>query len=79
MDLLRSNVEVKAMETKTDAVQYKLDPLLRNDLVIITLPATSKFFPNISSNKYAVNVHFGKNLASTTSKLVKFKLGIASF
>jgi len=79
MNFLRSNVEFNAIETKTDAVQYKLDPLLRNDLVIITLPATSKFFPNISSNKYAVNVHFGKNLASTTSKLVKFKLGIASF
>jgi len=79
MNLLRKNVKTKPMETKTDAVQYKLDPLLRNDLVIISLPTTSKFFPNISSNKYAVNVHFGKNLSIAPSKIVKFKLGIASF
>jgi len=79
MNLLRNNVDTKPMEAETDAVQYKLDPLLRNDLVIISLPTTSKVFPNISSNKYAVNVHFGKNISTSRSKVVKFKLGIASF
>jgi len=79
MNLLRNNVESNSMQTKTGAVQYKLNPLLRNDLVIITLGSSLNYFPNISANKYAVNVHFSTNLSITASKLVKFKLGIASF
>ena len=85
MELLRSNVEINSMETKTGAIQYKLNPLLRNDLVIIILPSSSKCFPSISSNNFAVNVHFSSGLSDTIlktfvlSKLVKFKLGIASF
>ena len=79
MDLLRQNVINNSMETKTDAIQYKLNPMLKNDLVVISLASSSKFFPNISSNKYAVNVHFTTNLALKSSKLMKFKLGIASF
>ena len=79
MNQLRSTVETKALEATHGDVQYKLDPLLKNDLVIISLPNTLKRFPNISSNKYAINVHFGKYHPPTSSKLVKFKLGIASF
>ena len=85
MELLRSNVEVKSMETKTGTIQYKLNPLLRNDLVIIILPSSSKCFPSISSNNFAVNVHFSSGLSDAIlktfilSKLVKFRLGIASF
>ena len=85
MELLRSNVEINSMETKTGTIQYKLDPLLRNDLVIIILPSSSKCFPSISSNNFAVNVHFSSGLSDTIlktfilSKLVKFRLGIASF
>ena len=85
MELLRSKVEVKSMETKTGTIQYKLNPLLRNDLVVIILPSSSKCFPSISSNNFAVNVHFSSGLSDTIlktfilSKLVKFRLGIASF
>tara|TARA_B100000795_G_C22772396_1_gene428456 strand:+ start:680 stop:1414 length:735 start_codon:yes stop_codon:yes gene_type:complete len=79
MKLLRSNVKTNSMQTKTGTLQYKLDPILKNDLVIITVAGKLTYFPNISSNKYAVNVHFSTNTAVTKSKLVKFKLGIASF
>jgi len=79
MELLRNNVDTNSMQTKTGAVQYKLNPLLRNDLVIITLGSSLNYFPNISSNKYAVNVHFSTKSSITSLKLVKFKLGIASF
>ena len=85
MELLRSNVEINSMETKTGTIQYKLDPLLRNDLVVIILPSSSKCFPSISSNNFAVNVHFSSSLSDVVlktfvlSKLVKFKFGIASF
>ena len=64
---------------ETGAVQYKLNPLLRNDLVIITLGSSLKYYPNISANKYAVNVHFSTTSSNAAIKLVKFKLGIASF
>jgi cell division FtsZ-interacting protein ZapD len=69
------------MSTKSGSLQYKLDPLLKNDLVAITVGESSRFYPNISSNKYAVNVHFASKVesSSTSSKSVKFKLGIASF
>ena len=78
LQLLRSNVENKSMETKSGAVQYKLDPLFKNDLVVIILNESSKVFPSISSNKYAVNVHFKSNIAYTPPKVIKFKLGVAS-
>ena len=78
MQLLRNNVENKSMETKTGAIQCKLDPLFKNDLVVITLNESSKIFPSISSNKYAVNVHFKSNMAYTPLKLIKFKLGVGS-
>ena len=79
MQLLRSNVVNHSMETKTEEIQYKLNPLLRNDLVIITLPSKPKCFPNISSNKYAVNVHLKIKSGKSQTKAIKFKLGIASF
>jgi len=79
MAILRNNIVASAMESKNEAVQYKLDALLKNDLVTISLPESSKCFPNISSNKYAVNIHFARYISGTSFKLVKFKLGIASF
>lgn len=79
MKLLRSNVENNSMEAKSGTLQYKLNPVLKNDLVVITLGSKYNCFPNISSNKYAVNVHFSTNLSVTKSHLIKFKLGIASF
>ena len=79
MQILRNNIDSNAMKSKNEAVQYKLDPLLKNDLVIISLPESAKCFPNISSNKYAVNIHFARSISITPFKLIKFKLGIASF
>jgi len=79
MHLLRNNVVNKLIETKTEEIQYKLNPLLRNDLVTITLPSKPKCFPNISSNKYAVNVHLKRKSSQRTTQPIKFKLGIASF
>ena len=79
MEILRNNVEFNALQSKNEAVQCKLDPLFKNDLVIISLPESSKCFPNISSNKYAVNIHFASPIPDSPFKLIKFKLGIASF
>ena len=79
MDLLRSNVVNHSMEIKSEEIQYKLNPLLKNDLVIITLPSKPKCFPNISSNKYVVNVHLKIKSGRSGAKAVKFKLGVASF
>ena len=79
MNLLRKNIVNKALETRSEEIQYKLDPLLKNDLVVITLPSTLKCFPIISSNKYAVNVHLRRNSTKPETKTIKFKLGIASF
>jgi len=79
MAILRKNIETSTAESKTETVQHKLDTLLKNDLVTISLPESSKCFPNISSNKYAVNIHFARHISGTPFKLVKFKLGIASF
>jgi cell division protein ZapD len=82
MRLLRGNIHTKSMSTKSGSLQYKLDPLLKNDLVAISVGESLRFYPNISSNKYAVNVHFslkGESSYPSIAKSVKFKLGIASF
>jgi len=79
LDILRNNVETDSMTSKIESVQYKLNPLLQNDFVTISLPESSKYFPNISTNKYAVNIHFAKTISTFPFRLVKFKLGISSF
>ena len=79
MNHLRDNVKTQAIKTESGTIQYKLNPLFRNDLVIITLPSASKYFPNISSNKYAVNIHFVSAVSATPFKLIKFRLGTTSF
>jgi len=79
MNILRNNVVANSIETKTEEVQCKLNPLLKNDLVIITIPTKLKCFPNISANKYAVNIHLKINSSIKVTKPIKFKLGIASF
>lgn len=79
MQILRKNIKNNSIETNSGSLQYKLDPLLKNDLVIISLGESSKFYPSISSNKYAVNVHFSKINNEVYNKSIKFKIGIASF
>tara|TARA_B110000967_G_C18792913_1_gene514260 strand:- start:431 stop:1165 length:735 start_codon:yes stop_codon:yes gene_type:complete len=79
MDILRNNVHSDAMASKIETVQYKLNSRFKNDLVMITLPEKSKYYPNISANKYAVNIHFVSAVSATPFKLIKFRLGTTSF
>ena len=79
MDILRNNVHSDAMSSKIETVQYKLNSRFKNDLVMITLPEKSKYYPNISANKYAVNIHFVSAVSATPFKLIKFRLGTTSF
>ena len=79
MGILRNNASSDVMTSKIETVQYKLNSQFKNDLVIITLPEKSKYYPNISANKYAGNMYFVSSVATTPFKLIKFKLGTASF
>jgi len=79
MRILRDNSQFEVLQSKIETVQYKLNSSFKNDLVIISLPQKSKYYPNISANKYAVNIHFARAIPVSPFKLVKFKLEIASF
>ena len=79
MDILRNNTQSELMSSKIETVQYKLNSRFKNDLVMISLPEKSKYYPNISANKYAVNIHFVSAVSTTPFKLIKFRLGTTSF
>tara|TARA_B110000238_G_C16039718_1_gene401317 strand:+ start:224 stop:958 length:735 start_codon:yes stop_codon:yes gene_type:complete len=79
MDILRNNTQSELMSSKIETVQYKLNSRFKNDLVMITLPEKSMYYPNISANKYAVNIHFVSTVPNSSFKLIKFRLGTTSF
>ena len=68
------------MQSKNEAVQYKLNPLLKNDLVVISLPENHQsiilIFQQISMLLIFILL---RPTTISPFKLIKFKLGIASF
>jgi len=78
--ILKSSAKSVTHVTKSGVLQYSLDPKLKNDLVLVTLPIKGRFCPQITSNKYALNIHFTQNNQSIMiAKPIKFKLSVCSF
>jgi len=79
IDILKSSAQSVSHVTKSGVLQHALDPKLKNDLVLVTLPVKGRFCPQITSNKYALNIHFTQNNESIMiAKPIKFKLSVCS-
>jgi cell division protein ZapD len=75
--IIRSEAVFEKFETDEGLYQMKLNPSTRNDLITIQLSSGSKFFPHISSNKYAINMQFNDKNNIKIDKKIKFRLAIS--
>jgi len=76
LTLIRGEANFEKVETGQGFYQMKLNPSKKNELIIIQLPSSSKFFPHISSNKYAINMQFNDQKNIKIDKAIKFRLAI---
>ena len=75
--IIRDEAVFEKVETDEGLYQMKLNPSTKNDLITIQLSSGSKFFPHISSNKYAINMQFNDHKNNKIDKTIKFKLAIS--
>lgn len=79
LGILRTNLKTSSVTSENGVFQKKLDPILKIDLVTIIVKKSLKFYPNISSNKYAISIHF--NDAKTQNQVTKamnFRISLSS-
>ena len=77
LTIIRCEAIFEKVETDEGLYQMKLNPSTRNDLITIQLSSGSKFFPHISSNKYAINMQFNDHKNFKINKRIKFRLAIS--
>lgn len=79
LNTLRDSVTIQTVESSDDGlVNYQLDPSFRHDLVQIQIPQKLNLYPNLTSNKYTINIQFAsltKNIKSGIK--LKFKMGVS--
>jgi cell division protein ZapD len=79
LSILRSKAKTHNVSTMDGVYQKKLDPALKIDLITITAKKSLRSFPCISSNKYAINVHFNDaKTQNQINKIINFKIGLSS-
>ena len=79
LNTLRDSVTIQTVESSDNGlVSYQLDPSFRHDLVQIQMPQKLNLYPNLTSNKYTINIQFAsltKNIKSGIK--LKFKMGVS--
>ena len=79
LNTLRDSVTIQSVESSDNGlVSYQLDPSSRHDLVQLQVPQKLNLYPNLTSNKYTINIQFAslsKNIKSVIK--LKFKIGVS--
>ena len=79
LNVLRDSVTMQIEESSDNGlVSYQLDPSFRHDLVHLQIPQKLNLYPNLTSNKYTINIQFtslSKNIKSGIK--LKFKIGVS--
>ena len=79
LQILRAKEKILSVEAEEGVYQKKLDPSLKIDLVSITVKSSLKSYPNISSNKYAISIHFNDvKTQNQVTKAINFKISLSS-
>jgi len=76
---LRESVKYESVDTTDNGlISYQLDPSSRHDLVQLQIPQKLNLYPNLTSNKYTINIHFSSHTQDTNiGKKIKFKMGVS--
>jgi cell division protein ZapD len=79
LNTLRESLKYESIETTDNGlVSYQLDPSFKHDLVQLQIPQNLNLYPNLTSNKYMINIQFSsfkKNINNV--KKIKFKMGVS--
>ena len=79
LDTLRDSITLESIDSNENGlVNYQLNPSFRHDFIQLQLPQKLNLYPNLTSNKYTVNIQFS-SLSQNVSykKKIKFKMGIS--
>ncbi len=82
LNTLRDSVKFQSIDSNDNGlVSYQLDPSCRHDLVQLQIPQKLNLYPNLTSNKYAINIQFSSLSKNTNNrnnnKKLKFKMGVS--
>tara|TARA_B100000035_G_scaffold310997_1_gene319762 strand:- start:1228 stop:1968 length:741 start_codon:yes stop_codon:yes gene_type:complete len=79
LNMLRDSISLKSVNSSDRGLlSYQLNPIFKHDLVQIQTPQKLNLYPNLTSNKYTINIQFAsikKNVKF--SKPIKFKMGVS--
>ena len=79
LKILRAKEKTLSVEAEEGVYQKKLDPSLKIDLVTIMAKKSLRSYPSISSNKYAISIHFNDvKTQNQITKAINFKISLAS-
>ena len=79
LEILRAKEGTLNISAETGVYQKKLDPRLKIDLVTIMVKSSLRSYPNISSNKYAISIHFNDvKTQDQITKAINFKISLSS-
>ena len=80
LNILRDSVGFKSIDSNDNGlVSYQLVSSARHDLVQLHIPQKLNLYPNLTSNKYTINIQFSsltKNI--NFGKKIKFKMGVST-
>ena len=76
---LRDSVTLESIESnKNGLVNYQLNPSFKHDFIQLQLPQKLNLYPNLTSNKYTINIQFSSFTKNTNAgKKIKFKMGVS--
>ena len=79
LNTLRDSVTLESIESNENGlVNYQLNPSFRHDFVQVQLPQKLNLYPNLTSNKYTINIQFSYLMKNTyIGKKVTFKMGVS--
>jgi len=79
LDTLRDSITLESIDSNENGlVNYQLNPSFRHDFIQLQLPQKLNLYPNLTSNKYTINIQFSSLSKNVNArKKIKFKMGIS--
>ena len=79
LNVLRDSITLESIDSNENGlVNYQLNPSFKHDFIQLQLPQKLNLYPNLTSNKYTINIQFSlfsKNI--NAGKRIKFKMGVS--
>jgi len=79
LNVLRDSITLESIDSNENGlVNYQLNPSFKHDFIQLQLPQKLNLYPNLTSNKYTINIQFSSLTKNTNpGKKIKFKMGVS--